>query len=139
MSYCKAIEPERAYPNVFRLTRSGKTTKLPSDFTPLRNHQISDHESPFFQIPGSMKESVRIIGQDPDFFQPEAERAKPYDTEIVGPGERSTKKPQIAVNTSDEASIPKIIYDIPPQNEHSSVTPESRIKSNRLRPKMSQF
>ncbi|MBW0586403.1 hypothetical protein O181_126118 [Austropuccinia psidii MF-1] len=91
------MKPERAYSDSLRLTRSGKQIKLPSGFTPLRHQQISDQESLFFPIPGSMQERERITGKGQEFFQKEEERVRPYDPEIFGPGERSTKKK--ALNT----------------------------------------
>ncbi|MBW0534770.1 hypothetical protein O181_074485 [Austropuccinia psidii MF-1] len=85
------MEPEREYSDSFRLTRSGKSTTLSSGFKPLRQQQISDQESPYFQIPGNIQYRQRIIGKEQDFFQPGAESVRPYDTEIVGPDERSKK------------------------------------------------
>ncbi|MBW0547526.1 hypothetical protein O181_087241 [Austropuccinia psidii MF-1] len=40
----REIEPEITYSDSFRHIRSGNPTKLPSGFTPLRHHQISDQE-----------------------------------------------------------------------------------------------
>ncbi|MBW0467684.1 hypothetical protein O181_007399 [Austropuccinia psidii MF-1] len=85
------MEPEREYSYSFRLTRSGKPTKLSSCFTPGRNQHISDQESPFFQIPGSIQEGETITGKEKAFFQPEEEIVRPYDPETAGTGERSTK------------------------------------------------
>ncbi|MBW0480504.1 hypothetical protein O181_020219 [Austropuccinia psidii MF-1] len=45
-------EPDRAYSDSFRLTRS-KKPRLPSGFKPFRKQKISDQESPLFKIPGS--------------------------------------------------------------------------------------
>ncbi|MBW0460646.1 hypothetical protein O181_000361 [Austropuccinia psidii MF-1] len=128
----REIEPERAYSDYFRLTRSGKPTKLPSGFTPLKHQKTSGQESPYFPITGNIQDRERIIGKEQDFFQPEQERVRSYDPEIVGPAERSTKKQQNFVNTSNEASSPKIRNDISTHIEHNFVTPESTISSNNL-------
>ncbi|MBW0549463.1 hypothetical protein O181_089178 [Austropuccinia psidii MF-1] len=135
----RAIEPERSYPDSFRLTRNGQPTKLPSGFTPLRHQQISDKESPYFPITGRIQGRKRIIGKEQDFFQPEEERVRFYDPKRVGPSKRSTKKQQTVVNTSNEASSPIIRNDISTQNEHNVVTPESTISSNTIWLQFSQF
>ncbi|MBW0553596.1 hypothetical protein O181_093311 [Austropuccinia psidii MF-1] len=119
--------------------RTGDPTRLPGGFTPLRNQQISDQESPYFPIPGRIQERKRIIGQEQDFFQPEEERFRSYDPEVVGTAERSTRKQQTVVSTSPEASSPKIRNDISTKIKHNSVIPESTISSNTLWPKFSQF
>ncbi|MBW0512164.1 hypothetical protein O181_051879 [Austropuccinia psidii MF-1] len=50
-SYRRTDEPDRAYSDSLRLTRS-RPNQLSSGFTPFRNQQISGQESPFFKIPG---------------------------------------------------------------------------------------
>ncbi|MBW0526264.1 hypothetical protein O181_065979 [Austropuccinia psidii MF-1] len=135
----KEMEPEITYSDPFRLMRTGDPTRLPGGFTPLRNQQISDQESPYFPIPGRIQERKRIIGQEQDFFQPEEERVISYDPKVVGPAERSTIKQQTAVSTSHEASIPRIRNDISTQIKHNFVIPESTISSNTLWSKFSQF
>ncbi|MBW0526146.1 hypothetical protein O181_065861 [Austropuccinia psidii MF-1] len=85
------MESKITYLDSFRLIRSGNPTRLPSGFTLLRHQQISDQESPYFQIPGRIQERKRIIGQEHDFFQPEEEKVRSYDPEVVGPAERSIK------------------------------------------------
>ncbi|MBW0483626.1 hypothetical protein O181_023341 [Austropuccinia psidii MF-1] len=77
-SYRRTADPDRAYSDFFRLTRS-KPKQLSKGFTPFRNHQISGKESPFFTIPGSFQEKTRLQGQKQDLFQPKAERARPND------------------------------------------------------------
>ncbi|MBW0560306.1 hypothetical protein O181_100021 [Austropuccinia psidii MF-1] len=47
----RTAEPDRAYSDSFRLTRS-RPTQLSSGFTPFRHQQIHGQESPFFTIPG---------------------------------------------------------------------------------------
>ncbi|MBW0506611.1 hypothetical protein O181_046326 [Austropuccinia psidii MF-1] len=118
--------------------RTCNPTRLPSGFKPLRHKQISDQESPYFPIPDIIQERKRIIGQEQDFFQPEEERVRSYDPEIVGPVSRSTKKKQTVVNTSNAASSPKIRNDISTQMKHNVVIPESTISSNTLWLKFSQ-
>ncbi|MBW0555542.1 hypothetical protein O181_095257 [Austropuccinia psidii MF-1] len=133
------MEPEITYSDPLRLMRTGNPIRLHSGFTPLRHQQISDQESPYFPIPDRIQERKRIIGQEQDFFQPEAERVGCYDPEIVGPVARSTKKQQTVVNTSNAASIPKIRNGISTQMKHNIVIPESTIGSNTLWLKFSQF
>ncbi|MBW0573891.1 hypothetical protein O181_113606 [Austropuccinia psidii MF-1] len=87
----REIDPEITYSYSFRLIRSGNPTRLSCGFTPLRHQHISDQESPYFPIPGRIQEMKRIIGQEKDFFQPEAERGRSYEPEIVGPSKKSTK------------------------------------------------
>ncbi|MBW0501819.1 hypothetical protein O181_041534 [Austropuccinia psidii MF-1] len=60
-SYRRTAEPERAYSDSFRLTKS-RPNQPSSGFTEFRNQQISDQESPFFIIPGSSQEKKRIQG-----------------------------------------------------------------------------
>ncbi|MBW0516994.1 hypothetical protein O181_056709 [Austropuccinia psidii MF-1] len=135
----RAIEPERSYSYSFRITRIVQPTKRPSGFIPLWHQQTSGQESPYFPILGNIQDRERIICQEKDFFQPEAERVRPYDPEIVGPAEISTKKQQKAVNTSNEASSPKISNDISTHIGNKFVTPESTISSNTLLLQFSQF
>ncbi|MBW0559637.1 hypothetical protein O181_099352 [Austropuccinia psidii MF-1] len=51
-SYRRAADPDRAYSDSFRLTRS-IPNQLSSGFKQFRNQQISGQELPFFTIPGS--------------------------------------------------------------------------------------
>ncbi|MBW0528914.1 hypothetical protein O181_068629 [Austropuccinia psidii MF-1] len=60
-SYRRTVNPDRAYSDSFRLTRS-RPNQLSSGFTPLRNQQVSYQESPFFTIPGGFQEKTRIQG-----------------------------------------------------------------------------
>ncbi|MBW0505728.1 hypothetical protein O181_045443 [Austropuccinia psidii MF-1] len=133
------MEPEITYSDPLRLMRTGNPTRLPSGFTPLSHHQISDRESPCFPIPDRIQERKRVIGQEQDFFQPEAERVRSYDPEIVAPVARSTKKKQTVVHSSNAASSPKIRSDISTQIKHNIVIPESTISSNTLWSQFSQF
>ncbi|MBW0533815.1 hypothetical protein O181_073530 [Austropuccinia psidii MF-1] len=84
-SYKRTAEPDRAYSDSFRLTRS-RPTQLSSGFTSFRNQQISGQESPLFTIPGSFQEKTRIKGKNQDFLQPKAERVRPNDPEGFGIG-----------------------------------------------------
>ncbi|MBW0474209.1 hypothetical protein O181_013924 [Austropuccinia psidii MF-1] len=102
-SYRRTADPDRAYSDCFRLTRS-RPNQLSSGFTPFRNQQISGQESPFFTIPGSFQEKTRIQGQEQDLFQPKAERVRPNDPEAVGLCERSTQEPEIVLQTSRVSS-----------------------------------
>ncbi|MBW0471009.1 hypothetical protein O181_010724 [Austropuccinia psidii MF-1] len=77
-SYRRTAEPDRAYYDSFRLTRS-RPTQL-----------SSGQESPLFTIPGSFQEKTRIQREKQDLFQPQAEKVRPNDPEAVGLGERST-------------------------------------------------
>ncbi|MBW0559900.1 hypothetical protein O181_099615 [Austropuccinia psidii MF-1] len=125
------MEPEREYSESFGITRSRKT-QISSGFTPLRIQQNSFQDSPFFTIPGAFKEKTRIKGKEQDFFQPKAEIIRPNNPEAVGLGERSAQKQEIIVNTPARISKPTIRNDIPPQNEHSVVTPDSKTNINEL-------
>ncbi|MBW0482630.1 hypothetical protein O181_022345 [Austropuccinia psidii MF-1] len=131
----RTTDPDRAYSDSFRLTRS-RPKQLSSGFTPFRNQQISGQESPFFTIPGSFQEKTRIQGKNQDLFQPKAERVRPNDPEAVGLGERSTQEPEIAVHTS-RISSPINRNITPTQIEHNVVTPESNLNSDLLWLKMS--
>ncbi|MBW0491285.1 hypothetical protein O181_031000 [Austropuccinia psidii MF-1] len=86
-----------------------------------------------------IQERKRIIGQEQHFFQPEAERVRSYDPQIVGPVARSTKKQKTVVNTSNAASSPKIRNYISTQMKHKVLIPESTISSNTLWLHFSQF
>ncbi|MBW0511013.1 hypothetical protein O181_050728 [Austropuccinia psidii MF-1] len=136
-SYRRTANPDRAYSDSFRLTRS-RPKQLCSGFTSFRNQQISGQESPFFTIPGSFQEKTRTQGQKQDLFQPKAERVRPKDPEDVGLGERSTHKPEIVVHTS-RISSPINRNITPTQIEHNVDTPESSLNSDALWLKMSQF
>ncbi|MBW0485584.1 hypothetical protein O181_025299 [Austropuccinia psidii MF-1] len=136
-SYRAKADPDRAYSDSFRLTRSSPI-QLSSGFTPFRNQQISGQESPFLTIPGSFQEKTRIQGQKQYLFQPKAEKVIPNDPEAVGLGERSAQKPEIDVNTS-RISNPTNINITPTQTEHNVVTPESNLNSDALWLQMSQF
>ncbi|MBW0543514.1 hypothetical protein O181_083229 [Austropuccinia psidii MF-1] len=133
------MEPEITYSDPLRLMRDSNPTRLPSGFTPLRNQRLSDQESPCFPIPDRIQERKRIIGQEQDFFQPEAEIVRFYFPEIVGPVSRSTKKQQTVVHTSNLAISPKIRNDIPTHIKHNIVIPESTISSNSIWLQFSQF
>ncbi|MBW0540027.1 hypothetical protein O181_079742 [Austropuccinia psidii MF-1] len=60
--YRRIAEPDRAYSDSFRLTRS-RPNQLSGGLTPFRHQQISDQESPLFTIPGSFQDKTRIQGQ----------------------------------------------------------------------------
>ncbi|MBW0559608.1 hypothetical protein O181_099323 [Austropuccinia psidii MF-1] len=119
-SYRRTVEPDRAYSDSFRLTRS-RPTQLSSGFTPFRHQKISGQESPFFTIPGSFREKKRIKGQKQDIIQPKAKRVKPKHPEAVMLGERSTQEPQIVANTS-KISSPNNTNITPTQNEKCCYT-----------------
>ncbi|MBW0514680.1 hypothetical protein O181_054395 [Austropuccinia psidii MF-1] len=66
--YKRPTDPDRAYSDSFRLTRS-RPNQLSSGFTPFRNQQISVQESQFFPIPRSFQEKTRTQGQKQDHLQ----------------------------------------------------------------------
>ncbi|MBW0525057.1 hypothetical protein O181_064772 [Austropuccinia psidii MF-1] len=136
-SYRIIADPDAAYSDSFRLTRS-RPNQLSSGLTPFRNQQISDQESPFFTIPGSFQEKTRIQGKKQELFQPKAERVRPNDPEAVGLGERSAQRLEIVVNISRISSLTNRNVT-PTQTEHNVVTPESNLNSNILWLQMSQF
>ncbi|MBW0586427.1 hypothetical protein O181_126142 [Austropuccinia psidii MF-1] len=124
----RTAEPERAYSDSFRLTRS-RPNQISSSFKPFINQHISGQESPFFKILGSFQEKTRIPGQKQDHFQQEEERVRPNDPETVGFGERSAQETNVVVNN------PRISSHInrnitPTQMEHNVVTPENNLKSD---------
>ncbi|MBW0527750.1 hypothetical protein O181_067465 [Austropuccinia psidii MF-1] len=136
-SYRRTIEPDRAYSDSFRLTRS-RPTQLSSGFTLFRYHQISGQESLLFTIPGSFQGNTRIQREKQHLFWPEAERVRPNEPESDGIGERSTQEPEIVVSTL-RISSPINRNINPTQNEHNVVTPESNSKIDQLWLQISQF
>ncbi|MBW0521492.1 hypothetical protein O181_061207 [Austropuccinia psidii MF-1] len=130
-------DPDRAYSDSFRLTRS-KPNQLSSSFKPFRNQQISGQKSPFFIIPGSSQEKTRIQGQKQDHLQPKEERVRPNDPEAVGFGERHAQEPEVAVHNSRMTS-PINRNITPTEIEHNVVTSEKNLNSDSLWLQMSQF
>ncbi|MBW0496171.1 hypothetical protein O181_035886 [Austropuccinia psidii MF-1] len=135
-SYRRTTDPDRAYSDSFRLTRS-RPNQLSSGFTPFRNQQISGQESPFFTIPGIFQEKTRKKGQKQDLLQAEEERVRPHDTEAVELGKRSTQEPEVSVNHS-RISSPINRNITPTQIEHNAVSTESNLNSDALWLQMSQ-
>ncbi|MBW0557478.1 hypothetical protein O181_097193 [Austropuccinia psidii MF-1] len=136
-SYRRTADPDRAYSDSFRLTRS-RPNQLSSGFTPFRNQQISGQESPFFTIPGNFEEKTKIQGQKQDHLEPEEERVRPNDPEAVVFGERSAQEPEVVVYNSGISS--PIDRNITPTHiEHNVVTPESNLNSDALWLQISQF
>ncbi|MBW0484603.1 hypothetical protein O181_024318 [Austropuccinia psidii MF-1] len=135
--YTRTAEPDRAYSDSFRNTRS-RPTQLSCGLTPFRHQKISGQESPLFTIPVSFQEKTRIQGQKQHFFQPKEERFRPNDPEAVGIGEKSTQEPEIVVNTSRISSTTNRSIT-PTQNECNVSTPESNLNSDALWLQMSQF
>ncbi|MBW0485901.1 hypothetical protein O181_025616 [Austropuccinia psidii MF-1] len=136
-SYRRTADTDRAHSDSFRLTRS-RLTQLSSGSTPFSHQQISGQELPFFTIPGSFQENIRIQWQKQDIFQPRAERVRPNDPEAFGVGERSTQEPEIVVNISRISSSNNRNIT-PTQNEHNAVTHESSLNSDALWLQISQF
>ncbi|MBW0467747.1 hypothetical protein O181_007462 [Austropuccinia psidii MF-1] len=136
-SYRRTANPDRAYSDSFRLTRS-RPNQLSGGFKPFRNQQISGQESPFFTIPGSFQGKTRIQGQKQDHLQPEEERVRPNNPEAVGFGERSAQEPEVVVNNS-RISSPINRNITPTQIKHNVDTPESNLNSDALWLQMSQF
>ncbi|MBW0489505.1 hypothetical protein O181_029220 [Austropuccinia psidii MF-1] len=91
-SYRRTVNPDRAYSDSFRLTRS-RPNQLSSGFTPFRNQQVSDQESPFFTIPGCFQETTRIHGEKQDLFQSKEERVRHNYPDVFGFDERSAQEP----------------------------------------------
>ncbi|MBW0518031.1 hypothetical protein O181_057746 [Austropuccinia psidii MF-1] len=136
-SYRRTTDPDRAYSDSFRLTRS-RPNHVSSGFTPFRNQQISGQESPFFKIPGSFQEKTRIQVQKQDHLQPKEDRCRPNDPEAVAFGERSAQEPELVVHNSIISS--PINRNITPTHiEHNAVQPESHLNSDALWLQMSQF
>ncbi|MBW0482510.1 hypothetical protein O181_022225 [Austropuccinia psidii MF-1] len=136
-SYRRITDPNRAYSDSFKLTRS-RPNQLSSFFTPFRNQHISGQESPFFTIPGSFQEKTRIQGQKKDHLQPKEDRIRTNDAAAVGFGERSVQEPEVVLHSSRVSSpINKNITAT--QIEHNVVTTESNLNSDSLWLQMSQF
>ncbi|MBW0472321.1 hypothetical protein O181_012036 [Austropuccinia psidii MF-1] len=114
-SYRRTAEPDRAYSDSFRLTRS-------------RPPQLSS----------SFQEKTRIQRQKQDIVQPKAERVRTNDPDAVGLGERSTQEPEIVVNNS-RISSPNNRNITPTQNDQSVVAPESNLNIDALWVQMPQF
>ncbi|MBW0521017.1 hypothetical protein O181_060732 [Austropuccinia psidii MF-1] len=133
----RKADPDRAYSDSFRLTRS-RPNKLSSGFTPFRNQQISGQESPFFTIPEIFQEKTRIQRKKQDHLQPEEERVRPNNPEAVRFGERSAQEPQVVVNNS-RISSPINRNITPTQIEHDVATPECNLNSDALWLQMSQY
>ncbi|MBW0514608.1 hypothetical protein O181_054323 [Austropuccinia psidii MF-1] len=136
-SYRRTVSPDGAYSDSFSLTRS-RPNQLSSGFTPFRNQQVSDQESPFFTIPGGFQENTRKQGEKQDLFQSKEERVRPNDPEVVGFGERSAQEPEVVVNHSRITSL--INRNITPtQIEHNAVSPKSNLNSDALWLQMSPY
>ncbi|MBW0513671.1 hypothetical protein O181_053386 [Austropuccinia psidii MF-1] len=129
-SYRRTTDPDRAYLDSFMLTRN-RPNHLSSGFTPFKNQQISDQESPFFTIPGSFQEKTRKDGQKQDLLQQKEERVRPHDPEAVGFGERSAQEPEVSLNKS-RISSPLNRNITPTHIEHNAVSPESNLNSDVL-------
>ncbi|MBW0564419.1 hypothetical protein O181_104134 [Austropuccinia psidii MF-1] len=133
----RTFNPDRAYSDSFRLTRS-RANQLSSGITPFRHQQINDKESPLFTIPGGFQEKKRIQGGKQDLLLPLAERVRPHDPEVVRFGERSAQEPEVVVNHSIISS-PSNRNITPTQIEHNIVTPESNINTDALQLQMCQY
>ncbi|MBW0467860.1 hypothetical protein O181_007575 [Austropuccinia psidii MF-1] len=81
-SYRRTANPDRAYSDSFRLTRS-RPNQVSSSFAPFRNQQMSGQESPFFTIPRGFQEKTRKKGQEQNLLQPEEERVRPYYPKVL--------------------------------------------------------
>ncbi|MBW0478640.1 hypothetical protein O181_018355 [Austropuccinia psidii MF-1] len=81
-SYRRTYDPDRAYSDSFRVTRS-RPNQISSGFKPFRNQQTSGQESPLFTIPGRFQEKTRIQGQKQEHLQPEEGRVRPNDPDAV--------------------------------------------------------
>ncbi|MBW0544248.1 hypothetical protein O181_083963 [Austropuccinia psidii MF-1] len=136
-SFRRTVNPDRAYSDSFRLTRS-RPNQLSSGFTPFRNQQVSDQESPFFTIPGGFQEKTGIQGEKQDLFQSKEERVRPNDPEVVGFGERSAQEPEVVLNHS-RISSPSNRNITSTQIENSAVSPDSNLNSDALWLQMSQY
>ncbi|MBW0516522.1 hypothetical protein O181_056237 [Austropuccinia psidii MF-1] len=136
-SYRRTAEPDRAYSDSFRLTRS-RPNQLSSGLRPFRHQQISGQDSPFFTIPGIFQEKTRMQGQKNDLFQPNAEIVRRNAPKAFGLGKRSTQEPEIVLNTSKISSLTNRNIT-PTQTENHFVTPESNLSSDKWWLQISQF
>ncbi|MBW0506930.1 hypothetical protein O181_046645 [Austropuccinia psidii MF-1] len=108
-SYRRTAEPDRAYSDSFRLTRS-------------RPNQLSREE--------------KETRAKKDLLQPEEERVRPHDPEAVGFGERSGQEPEVVNNSRISSPINRNIT--PTQIENNVVTRKSNLNSDALWLQMSQ-
>ncbi|MBW0584726.1 hypothetical protein O181_124441 [Austropuccinia psidii MF-1] len=76
-SYRRTVNPDRAYLDSFRLTRS-RLNQLSSGFTPFRHQQINDQESPLYTISRGFQENKRIQVEKQHLFQQKQERMCQY-------------------------------------------------------------
>ncbi|MBW0486971.1 hypothetical protein O181_026686 [Austropuccinia psidii MF-1] len=82
LSYRITAEPDRAYSDSFRLTRS-RPNQLSSGLTPFRNQQISGQESPFFIIPGSFQEKKTYKGKNKTSFDQRQRESDPMIQKLL--------------------------------------------------------
>ncbi|MBW0482327.1 hypothetical protein O181_022042 [Austropuccinia psidii MF-1] len=80
--YRRNVNPDRAYSDYFRLTRSNPN-QLSSGFTPFINQQVSDQQSPFFTIPRGFQEKTRIQRAKQDSFQPRERESDPMMQKLL--------------------------------------------------------
>ncbi|MBW0478772.1 hypothetical protein O181_018487 [Austropuccinia psidii MF-1] len=66
-SHRRTTEPEIAYSDSFRLTRS-KQNRLPSGFITFRKQHIIEKESPLFIIPSTFEDKTRVEGEKQELF-----------------------------------------------------------------------
>ncbi|MBW0517557.1 hypothetical protein O181_057272 [Austropuccinia psidii MF-1] len=110
-SYRGTTNPDRAYSDSFKLTRT-------------RPNQLSREDK-------DTREKKYL-------FSPKAERFRPNDPETVGICERSAQQPEVVVNRFSISS-PLNRNITPTQIEQNAVSPESNLNSDALLLKMSQY
>ncbi|MBW0484282.1 hypothetical protein O181_023997 [Austropuccinia psidii MF-1] len=81
-SYRKTAEPDRAYSDSFRLTRS-RPTQLSSGFTPFRHQKIRGQESPFFTIPGISRRRQGYKGKNKTYFSQRKKESDPMIQKLL--------------------------------------------------------
>ncbi|MBW0555348.1 hypothetical protein O181_095063 [Austropuccinia psidii MF-1] len=93
--YRRTADPDRAYSDSLRLTRS-KPNQLSSGFTPFRNQQISGQDSPFFTIPGSSRRRQVYKGKTETTLSQRKRESDPMIQkllDLVKEGHKSQKSP----------------------------------------------
>ncbi|MBW0532428.1 hypothetical protein O181_072143 [Austropuccinia psidii MF-1] len=81
-SYGRTADPDRAYSDSFRLTRS-RPNQLSSGFKPFRNQQISGQESPFFTIPGISRGRQGYKGKNKTTFSQRKRESDPMIQKLL--------------------------------------------------------
>ncbi|MBW0491854.1 hypothetical protein O181_031569 [Austropuccinia psidii MF-1] len=81
-SYRRTADPDRAYSDSLRLTRS-RPKQLCSGFTAFRTQHISGQESPFFTIPGIFRRRQGYKGKNKTTFNQRKRESDPMIQKLL--------------------------------------------------------